>query len=331
MNKKICLGVIALVLSSPLFAQSVKELQRKLAEKEAENQQLRQRIEVLERELTPRRIRPAQMASPDAADVREDSNRALERALVRENGLLLLPGTFEVEPNVVYSYSDSTSGFRRDSYGPGLVLRAGLPWRSQFELSLPYVFEHRRSNGISTDSSGIGDLTAGISHQFVNERRSVPSLIGAINYQASTGKNTVFESTRPVARGSGFDAIQGVLTAVKRVDPLVFFGNYSFTHNFSDTKNGVKVDPGDIHGLRFGTALATGPDTSLRAALNLSYYSKTKVGGVSLRGTDDPSGVFEFGGSVVLSESTALDVLVGAGLTNNAPDYRITVALPIRY
>src|SRR5439155_175072 len=131
--------------TAPVLGQSVEELQRRLADKEAENQQLRQRVEILEREVTPRRIaqaRPAPVAADAGAEDEEDSNRALERALVRERGLLLSPGVYEIEPNFVYSHTNiASAAFLRDSYGPGLALRAGLPWRSQLELTVPYVFE----------------------------------------------------------------------------------------------------------------------------------------------------------------------------------------------
>lgn len=331
--KSLFLAGTALLLSSPVLGQSVEELQRRLADKEAENQQLRQRVEILEREVTPRRIGQAGPAPVAAdADDEEDSNRALERALVRERGLLLSPGTYEIEPNFVYSHSENNStAFRRDAFGPGLALRAGLPWRSQLELALPYVFEQRRSGGVSTDSSGFGDWSVGVSHQLLGERSSVPGLIGAINYRAASGRNTVFESATPVALGSGFDSVQGMLTAVKRVDPLVFFGSYAFTHNFASSKNGIEVAPGNANGLRFGAILATSPGTSLRAAFNLTLYNKTKFDGIARAGSDDPYGLIEFGGSAVLTESTALDVLVGAGVTHSAPKYRITVALPIRF
>ena len=333
--KHLGLAGIALLLSSPVLGQSVEELQRRLADKEAENQLLRQRVEILEREVTPRRIGqagPAPVAADAGIDDEEDSNRALERALVRERGLLLSPGAYEIEPNFVYSHSDNNSAaFRRDAFGPGLALRVGLPWRSQLELALPYVFEQRRSGSVSTDSSGFGDWSVGVSHQLLSESKSAPGLIGAINYHAATGRNTVFKSATPVALGSGFDSVQAELVAMKRVDPLVFFGSYAFTHNFASNKNGVEVAPGNANGLRFGAILATSPGTSLRAAFNLIFYNKTKFGGIPRAGSDDPYGLIEFGGSAVLTESMALDVLVGAGVTHNAPDYRISVALPIRF
>ncbi|RJG03520.1 hypothetical protein D3878_19555 [Noviherbaspirillum sedimenti] len=323
---------MTLLISSQLPAQTVEELQRRLTEKEKENQQLRQRIMTLEREITPSRIEQTRRGQVAIQQEEEESNRALERALVREGGLLLSPGTREVEANFAYSYREGDSSqFRRHSFGPALVFRAGLPWRSQIEASLPYVFERRRDGTVSTDSDGIGDFTIGLSHQLLNERASAPALIGAIQYMASTGKNTIFESTRPVAHGTGFDSIQGSLAALKRFDPLVIFGNYSFTHTFSENKGGMKVDLGNSHGLRFGTALATGPDTSLRAALSMTFFEKTRFGGVPIPGTDDALGILELGGSAVLNGSMALDILLGIGLTSNAPDFRVTAALPIRF
>jgi hypothetical protein len=69
----------------------------------------------------------------------------------------------------------------------------------------------------------------------------------------------------------------------------------------------------------------------LRAAINLGFFDKTKFGGTPLSGTDDTLAFLELGGSAVLTESTALDVLFGAGLTRSTPDFRITVSLPIRF
>jgi hypothetical protein len=332
MKKNIWMGMLFLVLSTPSLAQSVEELQRRLADKETENQQLRQRIKILEREVTPTRIEHTRRGRIASDQDEDESNRALERALVREGGMMLSPGTLELEPNFAYSYrNDNFSQTRRHSLGPALVFRAGLPWRSQIEASLPYVFERRRDSTVSNNSNGIGDFTISLSRQLMNERPSAPALIGTIQYQASTGKNTIFESGRPVALGSGFDSIHGSVTALKRIDPLVIFGNYTVTHIFSKKKEGIKVDLGNSQTLRLGTALATGPDTSLRTALSMTFFEKTKFGEKTLPGTDNTLAIFELGTSLVLTGSMALDVLLGIGLTSNAPDFRVTVALPIRF
>jgi hypothetical protein len=318
-----------LSITAPAFADNVEDLRKQIAEKEAELRQLHARMHALEREASTRQNDSARASVDELA---QDSTRALERALVRERGLLLSAGTKEIEANFVYTHeNDNVSGFRRDSYGPGIAVRVGLPFRSQFELAVPYVYERRRDNIGTTRDHGIGDAVANISHQFAIERGAVPGLIGTLTYMSKTGKNTVFESDRPVALGSGFRAVQGSVTAVKRVDPLVFFGSYSYMHNYADIRGGVRVDPGNNHSLRIGTVLAASPSTSLRAAFTGTFYDEARVGGVALRGSDDPVGVLELGASVTVSDSTALDVSVGAGVTHNAPDFRIGVALPIRF
>ncbi|SFV11177.1 hypothetical protein SAMN05216552_103351 [Pseudoduganella namucuonensis] len=299
-----------------------------LAERDQTILELRQRIASLERDATPHRVKHQQPPAP--AEDELDSNRALERALVRERGLLLSPRTYEIEPNFIYSHSDNNAGFRRDSYGPGVTVRAGLPWRSQVELTLPYVIERLNIDAVRSHSRGRGDFNLGLSHQLRIERGWWPGIIGSLGYQGATGRSTAFEPVRLIARGSGFKSLQGALTAIKRVDPLVFFGSYAYTHVYSATKSGIKVEPGNVHGLRFGTALAAGPTTSLRAAFNVNFLGRTKYGGERLQ-NDDPTAFLEFGGSAVLTESTAIDVIVGAGLTRNTPDFRITISLPIRF
>jgi hypothetical protein len=245
----------------------------------------------------------------------------------------LSAGTFEIEPNFQYSHqTNDVTGFRRDAFGPALAGRVGLPWRSQFEMQIPYVVEDRRAGGGSSRSNGIGDLSFGLSHQLLSERGWVPDLIGSLSYTAATGANTLFSNfTSPVGHGAGFDTLAGDLTLVKRVDPLVFFGGYSFAHSFAGRQGANSVDLGNSNAVRLGSILATGPDTSLRAVFNLTFFERTVFNGIALSGSDEPSALMELGGSVVVSPSTLLDVGIGAGMTRSAPDFRLTVSLPVRF
>lgn len=323
--------VIASLLAVSAHAQDLNQLRRQLADKEAEVRQLRQRIDTLERELTPRRVpAAARAAAPEGDDEDGDSNRALERALVRERGLLLSARTVEVEPNFVYSQL-AINGLRRDAYGPGLAIRAGLPARWQLEAGIPYVWERRESGGTVSRANGEGDAYVAASRQLLTERGSLPSLIGTLSWQFANGRNTLFDAGPAVALGSGFDGVSASLTALKRTDPLVFFGSYAFTHLRPARKGVGEVDLGNSHGLRFGVALATSPTTSLRAAFSLRSFERARIGGLAVPGTDESVGLLELGASAVLNASTAIDVLVGAGVTRAAPDFRIGVALPIRF
>ena len=329
--------------ATPAPGQTLDELKRELAEREAEVDALRARIRALEQPAVPPALTPvavvaapvvapaAEVADADAA-ILDDVNRALERALVRQGGLLLMPGTVEAELNFVYSHvSRDSTGFRRDAYGPGLAVRVGLPFDSQISVAVPYVFENRRTPSGSSSGDGVGDVFVSLAHQFVMESGWWPNVFASVGYRFATGTNTLFTSAEPVSFGSGFDALGASLTFTKRTDPLVLFGSYSFAHSFPDDKDGNRIDPGESHSLRLGALLATSPTTSLRAALDLTLFERTTVNDVSIAGTDEPAASIELGGSFLLGDATLLDLAVAAGLTASAPDFRITAAIPVRF
>lgn len=332
--KYLMIGAVLSGAAATCSGQSNEELQRKIAEQAATIERQQERIRLLERALTPARVEQEGVAATTATsapqDADTDSNRALERALVRERAALLSSGTVEVEPNFVLSDSSDEGGFRRTSFGPGLTVRAGLPGRSQVEATLPYVVERIKIGGETTHSDGRGDLYVAASHQFLGETRDMPSLVGSLGYQAATGRNTSYEQGPFVALGGGFPSLQASLYGTRRLDPLVLFGSLSATRFHGREKGGAHVQPGNIYGLRFGTALATAPSNSLRAAVSLSWQDKTRISGAEVP-TDDVSAFLELGGSAVLTPSTAIDILFAAGLTRNTPDFRLTVSVPVRY
>lgn len=327
--KELSIGAVLLGAAMSCGAQTNEELQRKIAEQAATIERQQQRIELLERELTPARVGGSTDAIRAPQDVSADSNRALERALVRERAVLLSPRSAEVEPNFVASHS-SDDGFARTSFGPGVSLRVGLPKRWQVEASLPYVFEKITNGSQKTRSDGVGDLSVAASHQLMTETDKLPSLIGGLSYQAATGRNTSYDNGPLVALGGGFPSVQAWVSANKRVDPLVFFGSMSATRFLARDKEAGRIRPGNIYGLRFGTALATAPATSLRAAFSINLLDSTRINGARVP-TDDVNAFLELGGSAVLSADTAIDILFAAGLTRNTPDFRLMVSVPIRF
>jgi hypothetical protein len=91
------------------------------------------------------------------------------------------------------------------------------------------------------------------------------------------------------------------------------------------------VQPGDAVGLKVGSILAASPDTSLRAAFDFTRSGRARVAGSSVAGTDATFGVLELGLATLLTASALLDVELGIGVTPDAPDFRIRLALPIRF
>jgi hypothetical protein len=131
--------------------------------------------------------------------------------------------------------------------------------------------------------------------------------------------------------GTGFPQLQGTVTAVKREDPLVLFGAASYTAIFERERSGIDVDPGDAWTLKAGTLLAASPDTSLRAAFEVTRFARTRIGGSSLAGSDATVGILELGLATLASARALVDIEIAIGVTPDAPDFRVRLALPIRF
>ncbi len=319
-------------------------------------QELRQRVEALEKKLgeqpapppgaaaKPSAPPPAPTESEEAAAADEGA-RALERALVREGGLVLPRGVIEVEPRLEYTYRGSQGlnlvtvngvpqvaqqDVRTNRVEASVAVRFGLPKSLQAEARVPYVWldQNRATSSILGEServSGWGDLELGISKQLATTRRG--GVLASLIWKSATGEH----DPGRLSPGNGFPSFQAALTAVTREDPLVFFISPSYTWVFTREMGGIDVNPGNAIGLKAGTLLAASPETSLRASFELSRSARTRIATQDVAGSDATLGLLELGLAKVLTRSTLLDVQLGIGLTSDAPDFRLRLALPIRF
>jgi hypothetical protein len=344
------IALLALALAPEAFAQT--------DPRDALIEELRRRVETLEKRVEEKPPAPAaappavpkpapKPAASEQAGREDEGARALERTLVRAGGLVLPKGVFELEPRLQYAYRGfeglriATVGgvaqiapqdISRNQLQTSVALRAGLPWSMQAEIRVPYVwaYEDRATLGVARESeevSGLGDIELALTKQFVDERRGRPALLGSLNWKSVSGDH---EQGR-LSPGSGFPQLQGTLTAVLRQDPLVFFGTASYAYIFERERSGTDVDPGDSIGLKLGTILAASPETSLRAAFDFTRSGRARVGGTSVAGSDATVGIIEIGLATLLGAKTLLDLELGVGVTPDAPDFRVRVALPIRF
>ena len=262
-------------------------------------------------------------------------SRALERSLVLRGGLLLNRGEFEIEPGLSYNYTNrpSIGLVRRENYTASLGFRAGLPWAAQFEFTVPYAYQKVETGIPSLDhKTGIGDISIGLSKQLLTEGSGGwPGLLANISYTRATGDSSLGLPLFVAGVGAGFHSWQATLTAIKRMDPLVFVGSLSHSFNRSATVFGTSIDPNDTTSGSFRAILATSPSVSLRGGFSLAHTGNTKVNGVVVPGTNQNVALLEFGGSVTLTRRILLDFSMGAGLTDAAPDYVLGVSLPIRF
>jgi hypothetical protein len=335
-------------LEGESHAQSAEELQQQIAKRDAIILDLVGRVEALEARLsqgaaadqrakeTAQPTGPADMDRPDDEEV----SRALERTLVREGGLVLPMGSMEIEPRIFYTYRSSDAlqivtlngqqvvarqDVKRDTLDSSLNLRIGLPWTSQIDFRLPFIYDRTETATAASERnkrkrSGLGDIELGWTKQLISERGWVPDLLTALNWKSKTGETNL---------GSGFHAIESGLTAVKRRDPLAFFGTVSHNWSLSGNQAGNDVDLGNTVGLRLGTILATSPDTSLRFALEMNRSARTEINSRKAAGSDSVAGLFEFGLATIVLPRTLLDFTAAVGLTSDSPDFTLGVSLPV--
>jgi hypothetical protein len=294
---------------------------------------------------------PAAAPAPDDASAPDPELEALNRVLVEAGGLLLPVWGAEVSPTIEYTHRGANGllitdvdgvrqvlaqDVRRDSFEAALTGRLGLPWDLQAEVRVPYIVDKEKVSmaGVDReehDGKGVGDVEVALTHQLLRENGVAPDLLAEVRYRAPTGEDSFSADDDEIAVGSGFHGISGSLTAVKSYDPMVFFGSASYTANLEDNKSGFKIDPGDSFGFALGTVLAAGPGASLRLGITQTFTGEAEVEGEDIAGSDEVVGTFNVGAAVALPWRTLLDFAVGIGITEDAPDLTLKLALPYRF
>jgi hypothetical protein len=363
----IAAGAGAMILAPAARAQTVtvEQLQSALRERDQQILALEKRIAALENKqataepaaataaptISPANP-PAKVAGAASREQDEVALTAMSRGLV-ERGVLLLPrGSVEISPGISYGHSQkqglvlvetpegissvSDQRQRDDALEFAATARVGLPWRSQIQLRVPFDWKREASalgdgSEVSHHSTHPGDIELELSHQFLVEKGSLPALLGAVSWRFPTGQDPYRVPVTSIASGGGTHQLTARLTALKTLDPLVFFTSLSYSKNFERQESFGRVHPGDFVAWQLGALLAVSPDTSLDLGFSQQFKFHTHVDGEPIRGSDSVAAVVQVGVDQVLSAHTLLNVSLGLGVTNDAPDYQLLVSLPFRF
>jgi hypothetical protein len=307
--------------------------------------------------------------STSTYDVTErQATEALDQALIVRGGLLLPSGTLEIDHTTSY-YSASSdhvtiNGFallpilvvgdiasqrtRQDYLLPSLTTRLGLPHKFQMDFEVPYGYELIRTVDATNKQTevsnfGLGDISAGISRQLTNEHGRVPDMIANIHFKSTTGQDSFNLTSSEVALGTGFNSIQGSVTAAKSSDPVVFFGNLFYTANLPadhtvksqdpSNPNATTVghfDPGGAVGFQIGSILALNPEVSMTVGWDQRFTRSTSLNGTEIPASYLVEGTLRLGTSYVYAPGRTLDLSFGVGLTPDTPNLQFSVGLPFR-
>jgi len=92
------------------------------------------------------------------------------------------------------------------------------------------------------------------------------------------------------------------------------------------------VKPGNIFGVNFGMGLALNERSSFSVGVELNSIGKTRQNGIPVvTSVRTQLGSLNLGYSYRISDKTAVNVTVGAGLTRDTPDLTLTVRVPMSF
>jgi hypothetical protein len=263
---------------------------------------------------------------------------------------------FAVIPAITIGLIDIRS-VSRDTLIASLAARYGVTNRFEVEAKVPWVY--RKDETLSrpfaapgasealfeTTGNGIGDIELAARYQLNQPGPDRPYYVGGLRVKTRTGKGPFEVATetanaqflglqRELPTGSGFYGIQPSLTAIFPSDPAVFFGNVSYLWNVARDFGGTtgRIDPGDAIGFTVGMGIALNEKASFSLGYDHATVFRTKQNGAVIVNTSNTQlGSLLLGVSYRLAPKTTLNLTLGAGLTQDAPDVQVTLRLPMEF
>ncbi|XRD81810.1 acetate kinase [Dyella halodurans] len=263
-----------------------------------------------------------------------------------------------------------------------LTTRYGITNRLEVEVRVPYVYQHTDTvsreifTGSATDVAfgssghGLGDVEATARYQINVGGPDKAFYVGWLRFKSRTGTDPFSVTTDCIQRcveavidgtneanlqatgtglplqqptGTGFYALQPGVTWLYPSDPVVFFGNLSYLHNFP--RNNVsrnillggteflgKVSEGDIADVSIGMGLSLNEKASLSIGYDQSFVGVTKQNNHTVPGSvKTVLGTLLIGGSWRMTDKRTLNFTLGVGVTRDTPDATVTVRVPMMY
>lgn len=215
--------------------------------------------------------------------------------------------------------------------------------------NLPLAYKY---NQIGTDKSqeatDIGDISLGIQWQPFKAGGKFPTTILSAGVTFPTGTSPYkIDPNSSLATGNGYYSFSGGVSFSKTLDPLVAFGNLTYSYGLEqsglsqyvlDANKKVvatllKVDPGSAIGcaLGFGYALSYQASLNLSTQLTYSFGSRYFYDGAVLDSGSSVSSSFNVGTGWRVTPTRSVYFTLGIGLTINDPDLAFAIRVPFEF
>ncbi|MCL1057425.1 transporter [Shewanella gelidimarina] len=238
----------------------------------------------------------------------------------------------------------------------------------QFEMGMPYVYRLNKYESVgegnssqlyesaSSEGGQIGDMSVAGYYRVMTEGDGWPDWVWnvrvrmptgtdpfGINLQSSESGNLTYPDQ--IATGAGVWGVSTGFSLAKTYDPAIVFFNLNYgtflPEEYGDL-SGLpgstpgEIDLGDYIDYSFGLAFAVSERMSIGMSFNQRFFTKTQqkpLGGEwqDIARTDTNTANLGLGATLALTENFSMVTSIGAGLTEDSPDYQISLRFPYRF
>lgn len=273
---------------------------------------------------------------------------------------------FTIIPGITFGTIDIRQSTQRGNLG-ALTARYGVTDRMEVNIRVPWLSQkdtiqtapadtNAQPITIGPSGSGFGDIEFGTSYQINDGLNDWPVFIANLRVKSDSGRSpfdvpiyTIADPQGGFTRGlpkelptgTGFWAVDPGITVAWASDPAVFFGSLRYIWNIArdvdlpDSAGGpparTNLDPGDGVGLNFGVGFSLNEKSSMSISYEHVRISASRSEGRKIVGSDYDTGTFNFGLSYRVSDRMSINLGVGIGVTDQTPDTRIILRVPIRF
>ncbi len=174
------------------------------------------------------------------------------------------------------------------------TVRAGLVQDLEAWLSLPLThttIEQVSSNEYVRSSRqwALGDISAGLQYQWLQETAARPALSLSLTLTAPTGKKRYYAPEDswldPLSNGAGHWSIAPGLAFVRTSDPAILFGGLSYRYSWESRIDGYRVQPGPGLAGYLGLGFALNERLSVGSRMSFAHYRNMRADAQEVAGS----------------------------------------------
>ena len=317
---------------------------------------LQQEVQELKREV--QRMRDESEARKRLEVPEEEKSKSVEDILsaVSRQYTLLKKGTVGLGYTFGYSYysgdviNESAVPFaieRRSSHNIANIIDTEYAILNNLTISanVPFAYKYNKvGTSSSQDATDFGDISLGLQWQPIKAGGKLPTTILSAGVTFPTGSSPYkIDPDQSLPTGNGYYSFSGGVSLSKTLDPLVAFGNLSYSYGlpvsglsqvWGTSNNLIKVEPGSSIGFALGFGYALSYQASLNISTQFNYafgsrYTFSNVG--AIESGSSVSSIFNVGTGWRVTPTRSIYLTLSIGLTVNDPDFALAARVPFEF